>query len=87
MVEVVLVKTKSCPYCPSASKLWQDLQKELKFSYKEVDAMSPEGQQLVAKYSIMAVPTTIINRDGKSEVAFVGVPSKSQAIAKITEKK
>lgn len=47
--------------------------------------MSAEGQRLVSKYSIMAVPTTIITKNGKSEVAFVGVPNKTQAIKKISE--
>lgn len=79
MTDVILVKTKTCPYCPSASKLWHDLQKEAKFDYKEVDAQSPEGQELVSKFEIMAVPTTIID----DNVAFVGVPDKSKAVAAV----
>ncbi|MEM5802155.1 MAG: thioredoxin family protein [Candidatus Aenigmatarchaeota archaeon] len=75
MKEVILVKTKWCPYCPSASTLWKELSKKYKFNYKEVDAASSEGQELVSKFNIMAVPTTII--DGK--VAFVGVPSREKA--------
>ncbi len=75
MKEVILVKTKWCPYCPSASALWKELKKNYKFDYKEIDASTPEGQELVSKYNIMAVPTTII--DGK--VAFVGVPSREKA--------
>jgi thiol-disulfide isomerase/thioredoxin len=75
MKNVILVKTKWCPYCPSASSLWKELHKKYKFNYKEVDATSPEGQKLVQKFSIMAVPTTIID----DKVAFVGVPSKEKA--------
>jgi glutaredoxin len=76
MVKVTLVKTKTCVYCPTASKLWQDLNKSENFEYEEVDAMSEKGQELVSKYSIMSVPTTII--DGK--VTFVGIPDKAKAL-------
>lgn len=79
MVEVVLVKTKTCVYCPTASRLWNELQKEFKFTYREVDAMSPEGQKIVEKHMIMSVPTTVV--DGK--VAFLGIPEKSRAIAAV----
>ncbi len=77
MTKVTVVYTKTCPYCPSAKALWKSLQKQLKFDYEEVDAVSTKGQQLVAKFSIMAVPTTIID-DGKDVI--VGVPSKEKAI-------
>lgn len=76
MVKVTLVKTKTCPYCPSASKLWQELQKTEKFEYEEVDAMTEKGQQIVSKLGIMSVPTTIID----DKVVFVGVPDKQKAL-------
>ena len=77
MTKVTVVYTKSCPYCPAAKALWKSLQKELKFDYEEVDAVSPKGQQLVEKFGIMAVPTSIVD-DGKDVI--VGVPSKDRAV-------
>jgi glutaredoxin len=81
MVKVQIVTTKSCPYCPSAKRLWQEVKKEKNFDYQEVDAFSDEGRDLVEKFGIMTVPTTII--DGK--VAFTGVPEKNKAVAAVSK--
>lgn len=77
MVKVQLVYTKQCVYCPSAKSLFKDLKKQYKFDYEEIDAMSTEGQKLVAKYSIMSVPSIIV--DGKLQ--WTGVPPKDKVIA------
>ena len=74
--KVTVVTTKSCPYCPSAKRVWQEVKKEHSFEYEEVDAMSPEGQDLVGRLGVMTVPTTIIN----GKIAFTGVPDKKKAI-------
>lgn len=76
MTKVTVLTTKSCPYCPAAKRVWQDLKKDNKFDYEEVDAMSPEGQRLVERHGIMSVPTSLV--DGK--VAFNGVPDKNAAL-------
>ncbi len=76
MKNVILVTTKYCPYCPSAKQLWSDLKKQYKFNYKEVDAMTEEGQQIVLKHRIMSVPTTIID----DKVTFIGIPDKNKAV-------
>ena len=75
MAEVIVITTKSCPNCPSVKQFWKDMKKDHKFDYKEVDAMSPEGQELVGRHGIMSVPTTMI--DGK--VAFNGMPDRDKA--------
>lgn len=79
MVKVQLVYTKTCVYCPTAKALFKDLKKQYKFDYEEIDAMSPEGQKMVAKYSIMAVPTIIVD----NKVQWVGVPQKDKVLAVI----
>ncbi len=81
MTKVTIVTTKSCPYCPSAKRLWQDLKKDHNFDYEEVDAMSEKGQELVARHGIMSVPTTLV--DGK--VKFIGVPDRSKALAAVSK--
>ncbi|MCD4703134.1 MAG: thioredoxin family protein [Methanosarcinaceae archaeon] len=80
MPEITLVYATWCHNCPKAKKLWKDLRSSYDLKYTEVDVESDEGKILVEKYSIMGVPTTII--DGG--VAFVGVPSRNDAIATIT---
>lgn len=82
MIKVQLVYTKSCVYCPVAKQMFKELKKHYKFDYEEIDAMSPEGQRLVNKYSIMSIPTIIV--DGK--VQWVGVPQKDKVLSVITGK-
>lgn len=82
MVKVQLVYTKTCVYCPIAKSLFKDLKKQYKFDYEEIDGTSPEGQKMVSKYSIMSVPTIIV--DGK--VRFNGVPARDKAIVAVTGK-
>ena len=82
MVKVQLVYTKSCVYCPTTKQIFKDLKKQYKFDYEEIDAMSPEGQKLVTKYSIMAVPSIIV--DGRLQ--WTGVPQKDKVIAVIAGK-
>jgi glutaredoxin len=76
MVKVIIVTTKTCPYCPPAKNLWRELKKEHNFEYEEVDASTPEGQKLAKKFNIRSVPTTIID----DRIAFIGVPPKEKAI-------
>lgn len=80
MIKITLVKTKTCVYCPAASRMWNELRQQYKFDYEEVDATTPKGQELVMKFAIFAVPTTIIERDGKQSVAFMGLPNKERAV-------
>lgn len=82
MVKVQLVYTKQCVYCPTAKALFKDLKKTNKFDYEEIDAMSPEGQKLVAKYSIMSVPSIIV--DGKMK--WVGIPQKDKVLEVVAGK-
>lgn len=82
MVKVQLVYTKQCVYCPAAKSLFKDLKKQYKFDYEEVDAMSQEGQKLVAKYSIMSVPTILVD----NAVKWTGVPQKDKVIAVVAGK-
>lgn len=81
MKEVILVTTQTCPFCPMAKKLWEDLKKEVDFELRVVDAFSQEGQELVRKFSIRAVPTTIIDE----EVKFVGIPKREEALKALKE--
>lgn len=80
MVKVTLIHASWCKVCPSARRFWKDLKSEYDFEYEEIDVETPEGQELIEKYGIVGVPTTLI--DG--EIAFTGVPKKAEAIARIS---
>ena len=82
MIKVILLKTKTCVYCPAASRLWSTLREQYNFDYEEIDATTPKGQELVMKFSIMAVPTTIID----NKVEFIGLPSREKIIEKLSKK-
>ncbi len=79
MKEVVLLTHKGCPVCPSVRKFWEDLQKRCNFDYKHIEVYTPEGLELLRKYGIRSVPTTLIDQ----KVEFIGVPDRAQALAKI----
>lgn len=83
MVKVELVYTRICPFCQPAKELFRSLKKDYKFEYEEIDAATSKGQRLVEKYSIMSVPTIIID----SRLIFTGVPSKEKVIEAIKGEK
>ncbi len=76
MTEVTLVKADWCPICPQAQQLWKELGKDHNFEYTEVDISSEKGKKLVERYSIMSVPTTLID----DIVVFIGVPNRERAM-------
>ena len=82
MAKVILVTTKTCVYCPTAKKIWQEIRQSRNFDYQEVDAGTPDGQKIAQKFGVMSVPTTIIN----GRVEFVGVPDKARAILRLDGK-
>ena len=82
---MTLVATKSCLHCPSAKIFWKRLKAECAFDYEEVDAMSEKGQELVYKFSIISVPTSIIEVGKKDPVLFIGVPSKEKTMEALSE--
>ncbi|MBC7085216.1 MAG: thioredoxin family protein [Methanomethylovorans sp.] len=75
MVKVTLVTAEWCHFCPTAKQVWRELKEKYNFEYSEVDYDSPEGKKLVDEFSIVSVPTTIID----DQIAFVGVPDKNKA--------
>jgi glutaredoxin len=74
MKKVQLIFTQSCGYCGPAKEIFRNLQTKHNFEYEEIDAATPQGQELVQKFDIMAVPTIIIN----DKVQFVGLPDRNR---------
>lgn len=81
MHKVQMVFTKTCLYCGPTKAIFKEMKAKHKFEYDEIDAETPEGQRLVEKFNIMAVPTIII--DGK--VSFIGLPPKDKVEAILKE--
>jgi len=70
-----------CHNCAAAKKIFDEIMPEFKdkVEVKEIDIASPEGQELVQKYSIMASPGIVI--DG--ELFSTGGVSKEKLIEKL----
>src|SRR5437016_14636989 len=75
MANVTLLYSTTCGACPAAKELWKGLRVKHSFSYREVDILSPDGQELVDRHAIRATLATII--DGK--LKFNDVPSRDSA--------
>ena len=75
MVEIHVLKTKTCPSCLKVTTVIKKVADGMKgISVKETYLDSgPEGQKLALKYHVMSVPTIVIG----GKVAFVGTPTES----------
>lgn len=61
-INIILVATPHCGNCAKVKEIIEKIKSELReLNVQEIDAMTPEGQELVAKYGIMASPGIIIN--------------------------
>ena len=80
---IEIITSPQCPHCPTAKRVVEEVVKNVScddIEVKYIDATEDPGT--VEKYSIMAVPTIVI--DG--EVAFVGAPSSEQLESYLREK-
>ncbi len=80
MTSVVLLTGRWCSFCPSTKEFWRELKTSHDFEYEEVDAESERGSQLIERYSIASVPTSIINE----RVLLRGVPIREQVETLLT---
>ncbi len=75
MVDLHILKTRTCPSCPKASAVARKVADGMKgVTVKEtyLDG-SADSQKLASKYHVMSVPTIVMG----DKVLFVGVPSES----------
>ncbi|RLI46489.1 thioredoxin [Candidatus Bathyarchaeota archaeon] len=82
-VKIEVYTSPTCPYCPHAVKLLDEIAPSFgqNVTVEEVNSWSEEGQTRALKYGIMAVPTIVIN----GKVRFVGVPKKDELVRAIRE--
>lgn len=61
-INLTLVTKEGCVHCAQTKEILKKIKPEyLDLVVDEVDMTTPKGQELIAKYSIMASPGIIIN--------------------------
>lgn len=81
MAKIQLVKTPGCAECAKVKKM---IEAEIKPQFsdlevEEIDALTPQGQEMVLKYGIMTSPGVIVN----GELFSMGGANKEALIAKL----
>lgn len=61
-ISLISVSVPGCVECRRFEEHWEQMKAEFpNVEYKSISAISPEGQELVSKYSIMMSPGIIVN--------------------------
>ncbi len=79
-MQVKIFIKKTCPKCPPAKELAEDLKnKDIKVELYDMD--TPDGLAEASMFNVMATPTIIIvNDEGKEEKAYRGVVPQAEEI-------
>ena len=75
VVEINILKTTWCVYCPRAIEIVNKVAAEFgnKVVVKITDLEEDENREIAIKHNVMSVPTILVN----DEVAVVGMPKES----------
>ncbi len=81
VVKIEVFTSPSCPYCPMAVELVDEVKKEMPddIEVEKIDIM--QNREKAIEYNLMAVPAIAI--DGL--VKFVGAPAKEELVMAIKE--
>ena len=81
VVKIEVFTSPSCPYCPMAVQLVEDVQKVMvdDVEVEKIDIMV--SQEKAREYGLMAVPAIALN----GVVKFVGSPGKEELLEAIKE--
>ncbi len=61
-INLTLVTREGCVHCAQTKELLKKLQPEYpELVVEEIDMTTPQGQELISKYSIMSSPGVIVN--------------------------
>ncbi len=76
VVKVEVFTSPSCPYCPMAIELVEEVKKEMPddLEVEKIDIM--KDREKAVEYNLMAVPAIALN----GVVKFVGAPSKEELV-------
>lgn len=62
MIKVTLITSYGCMHCMAVKKILEKLKSEYSdLRVEEIDAVSPEGQELIKKHQILSSPGILIN--------------------------
>jgi len=83
VVKVEVFTSPSCPYCPMAIEVVNEVEKEMPgtLEVEKIDIMVDRDKAV--EYGLMAVPAIALN----GVVRFVGAPSKEELASAIEEEK
>jgi len=78
--KIEVFTSPTCPYCPSAVKVANEVAKErADVIVEELDTYSDEGSRKALQFQVMTVPTVFVNGPMHNEIlAISGVPSKEK---------
>ncbi len=80
MMQVKILSTPACGECAKAKKILEELKPQYpELAVEEVDMATPEGQEIISQYMIMASPGIIIN----GELFSTGALNKQKLIEKL----
>ena len=81
VVKIEVFTSPSCPYCPLAVELVDEVKKEMPddLEIEKIDIMVDREKAI--EYGLMAVPAIALN----GVVRFVGAPGKEELVAAIKE--
>ncbi len=81
VVKIEVFKSPSCPYCPMAVELVEEVKKEMPddLEVEIIDIM--QDREKAIEYNLMAVPAIALN----GVVKFVGAPTKEDLVSVIKE--
>jgi small redox-active disulfide protein 1 len=81
VVKVEVFTSPSCPYCPLAVQVVEEVEKEMPndLEIEKIDIM--KDREKAIEYGLMAVPAIALN----GVVRFVGAPNKDELVSAIKE--
>lgn len=80
MIKIQFLTMPGCHSCEAAKKIFDEIMPDFpKVEVEEIDMTTPEGQELVQKYGIMASPGIVIN----NELFSTGGVNKEKLIEKL----
>jgi small redox-active disulfide protein 1 len=81
VVKVEVFTSPSCPYCPMAVQVVEEVEKEMPndLEVEKIDIMVDREKAI--EYGLMAVPAIALN----GVVRFVGAPNKDELLSAIKE--
>src|SRR3989338_3640398 len=81
-IRIEIYTSVTCPHCPSARKLMEELNKEIDdLETEEFIVNTPEGNERAKQMNVKSVPMIFLQGIGKKDVfVFTGTPSKNRIL-------